>query len=256
MKAFVARILGRLGYSLVRNQSLKALNAAAVRGRDLDFLAAMPSAAVADLLKALPDSQSQLRQDAFVLSELGFKRNGYFVEFGAADGRNLSNSWLLEKRFGWNGILAEPAKKFHASIRAERACALETRCVWKRSGEKLSFDEVAEGELSTLSSFSDGDMHREARKDRRTYEVETISLLDLLDAHGAPATPDYLSIDTEGSEWEILRAFDFKRYPFRVITCEHNFTTQREQIHDLLRAAGYVRKYENLSQFDDWYVRG
>ena len=51
-------------------------------------------------------SKSQLKQDIFVLLETGFKRNGFFVEFGATNGIDLSNTYLLEKRFGWNGILA------------------------------------------------------------------------------------------------------------------------------------------------------
>ena len=63
---------------------------------------------------------------------------------------------------------------------------------------------------------------------------------------------DFASIDTEGSEFEILEAFDFKRYPFKVITCEHNFTPAREKIHGLLTAAGYVRKYEKVSDFQDF----
>lgn len=255
MKALIARILGRMGYTMVRNSTLVGLNAAAARGEDIDFLAAMPDAHVADLLRLLPFSKSQLRQDLFVLSELGFKRDGFFVEFGAASGKNLSNTWILEKRFGWSGILAEPAKCWHQSLHVNRACAIEHRCVWKSSGEKLDFAEASEAEISTLSSFRDGDQHAASRRSSRHYEVETISLNDLMSEHKAPAYPDYLSIDTEGSELDILQAFDFKRHPFKVITCEHNFTSAREKIHGLLTGAGYVRKHEKISDFDDWYVR-
>ncbi len=255
MKATLARILGRMGYTMARNSSLAALNAAAARGRDLDFLAAMPDAHVAQLLKLLPLSQSQLRQDLFVLSELGFKCGGFFVEFGAASGKELSNSWLFEKHFGWNGILAEPAQCWHRRLKENRTCAIEHRCVWKSTGESLDFSEATEAEISTLSSFKEGDQHATSRRSSRHYHVETVSLNDLMGEHKAPDKPDYLSIDTEGSELEILQAFDFKRYPFKVITCEHNFTPARGKIHTLLSAAGYVRKYESISDFDDWYVR-
>ena len=244
-----------MGYSMVRNSSLTSLNAAAARGRDLDFLAAMPDAQIADLLKLLPHAQSQIRQDLFVLSELGFKRCGYFVEFGAASGKELSNTWLLEKHFEWSGILAEPAKCWHQRLAANRTCAIEHRCVWKSTGDSLDFAEASEAEISTLSSFKGGDQHAASRRSSRHYQVETISLNDLMAEHKAPDSPDYLSIDTEGSELEILQAFDFKRHPFKVITCEHNFTSAREKIHGLLTAAGYVRKYEKISDFDDWYVR-
>jgi hypothetical protein len=61
-------------------------------------------------------------------------------------------------------------------------------------------------------------------------------------------------MDTEGSECSILKSFDFGRYRFRVITCEHNYSPQRQEIFDLLTANGYSRKFETSSAFDDWYV--
>lgn len=256
MKAMLARILGRLGYALAKNGSLAELKARAARAHDLDFLAGMPDGQVAELLRLLPHSQSQLRQDLFVLSELGFKRDGFFVEFGAAGGKELSNTWLLEKQFGWKGVLAEPARCWHVRLAANRACAIDRRCVWKATGLKLEFTEASEAEISTLTLSKDRDLHARSRRKSTSYEVETVSLDDLMAGHAAPADPDYLSVDTEGSELEILEAFDFKRFPFKVITCEHNYTDARGKIHALLTSAGYVRKYEALSDFDDWYVRG
>ena len=91
-------------------------------------------------------------------------------------------------------------------------------------------------------------------KKGKKYKVKTITLLDLLDVHNAPKFIDYLSIDTEGSEYDILNAFDFQKYKFNVITCEHNFTPMREKIYDLLMKNGYKRKFTNISRVDDWYV--
>ena len=61
-------------------------------------------------------------------------------------------------------------------------------------------------------------------------------------------------MDTEGSEYEILSAFNFDKYKFRVITFEHNFTDNREKIFKLLTDKVYVRKNMDISRFDDWYV--
>jgi FkbM family methyltransferase len=199
-------------------------------------------------------SRSQLSQDLLVLAVLGAPRSGFFVEFGATNGFDLSNTFLLEKEFGWRGILAEPARRWWRDLEGSRDCAIDKRCVWSESGAQLLFKETAIGELSTIDVFSSGDLHAENRENGHVYPVETISLMDLLSAHGAPALIDYLSIDTEGSEYEILSQVDFSRYSFRVLTVEHNYTPMRESIFDLLTANGYRRILENLSDFDDWYV--
>jgi FkbM family methyltransferase len=202
---------------------------------------------------ALRESPSQFGQDLFVLTQLGWKRDGYYVEFGAGDGHVSSNTWLMDRRLGWSGILAEPARYWHEELRAQgRTAHLEFDCVWSETGTTLTFCEAPEGWLSTVDAFREKDTWD--RSDATTYEVSTISLLDMLAKYDAPATIDYLSLDTEGSELTILEAFDFTRYRFRCITCEHNFTEDREQIHALLTGHGYRRVLEQFSNVDDWYV--
>ena len=98
-------------------------------------------------------------------------------------------------------------------------------------------------------------MHADTRKDGQRYDVQTVSLNDLLAHWRAPRRIDYLSIDTEGSELDILAHFDFEAYEIRLITVEHNHTALRQPIHDFLVAKGYRRKFEKLSNVDDWYVR-
>lgn len=202
-------------------------------------------------------SRAQLFQDLFVLHELGAPRGGYFVEFGATNGVSLSNTHLLEHGYGWDGIVAEPARCWHDDLAANRSCTIDHRCVWATTGERLQFAEVADDpEYSTLAPFTASDHHADRRRaSATTYEVETVSLMDLLADHGAPTEIDYLSVDTEGSEHEILAAVDFDRYSFRVITVEHNHTASRNQIFELLTRAGYERRLTELSAWDDWYVR-
>lgn len=199
-------------------------------------------------------SKSQILQDLFVLYELREKENGYFVEFGAANGVDSSNSFVLEKNYNWCGILAEPARIWHEELKEKRRCKIDYRCVWSEAGRQL-FNEVSIPELSTINCYSNTDHHFKAREIGAKYYVETISLNELLESNDAPLYIDYLSIDTEGSEPEILNALDFEKYQIKIITCEHNYTQTREKIYKLLTAKGYVRKFEVFSLVDDWYVK-
>jgi FkbM family methyltransferase len=188
-----------------------------------------------------------------VLYEFGDKQGGYFVEFGAGDGVYLSNTYLLENRFAWRGILAEPNAGFHESLRMRRAIVSED-CVAARSGDIICFNHTADPHLSTIDEFTCADSHATARQSGLRAGVRTVSLNDLLDRHRAPMIIDYLSIDTEGSEMLILESFDFSHRRFALITVEHNFSPSRQAIHDLLSRHGYRRKFEKHSRFDDWYV--
>jgi FkbM family methyltransferase len=210
-----------------------------------------------DCAKFIGDSKAQLLQDVFALRIVDFKPSGFFVEFGATDGIRLSNTHNLEMKFGWKGVLAEPARCWTAALRANRNCTIDTRCVWTATGETLLFSETADAELSGVGTFADrNDAHAKSRTTSENYNVETVTLADLLLAHDAPRQIDYLSIDTEGSEYSILSRFDFDAFDIKVITVEHNFVQRdRDQIYRLLTSKGYVRTFEKFSQWDDWYVR-
>jgi len=250
----IRQALRTFNIGVTKYETLVRLREEASRSRDIELLLKLPSEHVAPALGQLKHSHSQLRQDIFVLSEVNFKRNGFFVEFGATDGLHLSNTYLLEHGFGWRGIVAEPAQIWHAALDKNRQCHIERRCVWSATESDLEFNQVKSAEYSTVSAFNTCDCHHYTRRKGTGYRVTTISLLELLSKYDAPAVIDYLSIDTEGSEFEILNSFDFNRYQFRVITCEHNFTPMRIKIHALLTSHGYTRKWEEISEFDDWYV--
>ncbi len=205
------------------------------------------------VLQNYAESRAQLFQDLFVLFSLSQKREGFFVEFGATDGVELSNTLLLERNYKWNGILAEPATCWHKDLSMNRNCVIDTRCVWTKSGEVLEFNEVSDRELSTITKYSNQDGHFVSRRMGEIYPVETISLNDLLSSNTAPSCIDYLSVDTEGSEFEILQAFDFHKYDVKIITVEHNFTVNRDGIRALLESRGFSRVFERFSMWDDWY---
>jgi FkbM family methyltransferase len=201
----------------------------------------------------LPHSYSQRLQDLWALWESGFSTDGYFVEFGALNGRDFSNSYLAEQ-LGWTGVVAEPHPNYEKHIRAHRNCTISTKCVFDKTGELVEFHAVqGRPALSTVGGFGTDDSRSQLREEFVTHQVETITLADLLEEAHAPEVVDYLSIDTEGSELVILRAYDFAARPIRLITVEHN-DAHRDELYDFLTSQGYRRKWPDLSGHDDWYV--
>lgn len=158
----------------------------------------------------------------------------------------------------WNGILAEPAKIFHKNLFKNRLCHIEKKCLWNYSDKKINFLETSIPTCSCIKTFFKNRAHESIRNNfkEKEYEVETISLTDLLKKYNAPKIIDYLSIDTEGSEFEILKKFNFNSYKFNFISCEHNYNSiVRKKINNLLTKNGYKIKYSQYSSYDDWYVR-
>lgn len=200
---------------------------------------------------------SQLQQDLaaqFFLAKSG-RENGYFVEFGATNGLKLSNTYLLETAFSWNGIVAEPSKQWHEDLQSFRKCDIDYRCVWSQTGDWIEFSEVPEGEFSTISIFSAFDGNERLRKTDTKYLVETVSLDDLLKQRNAPTEIDFLSIDTEGSEYEILRVFPFSEWVINFIAVEHNYSENNALLEDLLEKNGFIRIFPIHSMWDGWYLR-
>ncbi len=197
---------------------------------------------------------SQLGQDLWVLEQTGYKTGGFFVEFGATDGVLLSNTLLLETEFGWNGICAEPNPAFLRKLRRNRSCTVAPDCIMGQSGQTVEF--ILADEFGGIAKFADSDQHaaRRAafRENDNVVTLQSISLDDFLKKYDAPRTIDYLSIDTEGSEYDILSSFPFEDWNIRLMTVEHNFTPMRQKIRALMEQHGYVC---TEMQWDDWYTK-
>jgi FkbM family methyltransferase len=76
-------------------------------------------------------------------------------------------------------------------------------CVWIESNATLTFTQTNEWGLSTIDAFRSSDGYSKQRKNGKKCEVRTISLTDMLEKYNAPRMIDYLSIDTEGGEFDI-----------------------------------------------------
>lgn len=209
---------------------------------------------LAKVFSLIEASHSQFSQDILALLIARGKRDGYFVEFGACDGVLISNSLLLEQEFGWKGILSEPSPYWQESLRKNRTCSIETRCVWSESGKTLLFGEMADDKYMTESGVLETTLIQN-RDLSNQYEVQTISLRDMLREHKAPKFIDLLSIDTEGSELKILETAPFDEYEFGFICVEHKTDLQEKPIRNLLKRHGYKQVLRDISGHDGFYIR-
>lgn len=246
------KFLSKIGYVLVKKINVSKMTTEFYANKILPY----------DILKKKNEkfftfSKSQYGQDWFVESLIGPKiGEGYFIELGAIDGIQNSNTYYFEKVLKWNGIVAEPAKKWHKKIAQNRNCIIETKCVYNSSDKKMDFIETGQwpgGNTLSLHKYDDG----KKRDVNSNYLVETITLNDMLRIHNAPNYIDFISIDTEGSEFEILNSFDFNETKFGLILVEHNFIeTKRNLIHSLLEKNGYkyLKIPKEISKVDDWFA--
>ena len=206
------------------------------------------------ILSNLLNSKSQLLQDLFAHYFNDCREQGFFVEIGAADGITNSNTYLLEHDYNYTGILVEPAKVHHKKLSGTRKSIIEVSAIWSESNKTVEFLECNEVELSTIRKYKKSDHHSKEREDGKVYEVPTITLIDLLAKYSAPRNISYLSMDTEGSELDILKDFDFSKYIFNFITIEHNFSTNRNELSEILSRNGYKKVFEEFSFWDDFFI--
>ena len=205
--------------------------------------------------------KSQLYQDVFASFIVGDKFDKTFFEFGATDGIDLSNSYMLETYLNWKGALSEPSPQWHCKLKKNRPnTKIITDCVWSESEKILDFFVSNVGVLSSLNDFKESDKvsmpgNTSARlKSGEIISVKTISLNDVIEKTFGLKTPSYVSIDTEGSEYEVLKSFNFKKFRPIVFTIEHNYTELQTKIDELMKTSDYVRVFKKITLFDAWYI--
>lgn len=168
-----------------------------------------------------------------------FPEPGFYVEAGAHNGVGDSATYWMEQA-GWQGICVEPSAAF-AGLKESRTCAIDNRALWRADGEEILFREVSGNaiELSGILQCFGDHWDRETRP-HRDRMVPTVTLTTLLREHNAPPVIEFLSLDTEGSEWEILSAHDFDAYRFRAVLVEHNgVDSKRAKLRELMAERGY-----------------
>lgn len=190
-------------------------------------------------------SKSQIFQDLFAYFFSGCKKKGTFIEIGGGNGVGLSNTYVLEKKFKWKGVICEPDSRLHANILTKRKCFLETKPVSNSLNKNIYF--YFKGLYDSYSSLS----YNPAAK-----KLKSISLNSLIKKYQLGKNIDYISIDTEGNELDIIKNFNFNKYNVKIFTIEHNFKKKnRKNIYKILKKNNYQRVFKYISYMDDWYIK-
>lgn len=185
--------------------------------------------------------------------------NGYFVELGANDGVTQSNSLYFEKYRGWHGLLVEPAPQNYLKCRKNRStkshiyCAACVSFEYTKEFVRIAYSNLMSTPVSLESDISDPMAHAHLGNQflgsgEAVFEFGAVarSLSSLLLDAGAPRLIDFLSLDVEGAELEVLKGIDHKAFRFKYMLVE---------CRDFLRLNAYLQEngynfIEKLSEQD------
>lgn len=196
-------------------------------------------------------------QDILVHELVGQKQGGVFLDIGANDGVTISNTYYLESKFGWTGLAIEPIPSVFEKLKMNRACRAIHGCVTAVPGN-AKFIEVVGGPhmLSTLATHNTGltarRLAKKAKKKGATLneiEVKCYNLNELTRLHGITKV-DFLSVDTEGGELDILKSINFDELPVKVISVENNYYVN--SIRSYLESKGFL--YIGTFKVDEIYL--
>jgi FkbM family methyltransferase len=201
---------------------------------------------------------SQCGQDKWVTESLFPGRdNGVFVDIGANDGVEFSNTFILERDHNWTGLAVEPIPEVFEKLRRNRTCNVVNGCVGQHSGQQKF--QVIRGYAQMLSGLVDEYDERHLKRidhdiaarggSRREISVTCYRLTDLLRTNGITSI-DYLTIDVEGAELSILKTIDWQRIEIKVIGVENNYGDYRIPMYLVRR--GY-RLHSIVG--DEFYVK-
>jgi FkbM family methyltransferase len=172
---------------------------------------------------------------------------GYFVELGANDGVNQSNTLYFEKFRGWKGVLIEPYPRNYNDLirnRSDENYFANAACVgpsYTDATVHLAYSNLMTSTLGIQSDIQNPLSH--ANKGAEfwggntfLFEAPASTLNSILIKANSPALIDLLSLDTEGVELEVLKGVDHSKYRFRYICVE---SRKFEAIHQYLLSHNY-----------------
>jgi len=190
----------------------------------------------ADEADASVGNGSAFGQDEWVLSQndqlTDQPASPYFLDLGAFDGRDCSNTYQLEKH-GWHGVCVEPMPHDFSM----RQCQLVEKVLF--DGSEVQF-RACPGQLAGVSNESIGNNKWAAHQARCPLQkFQSITATELLSSISAPPVIDYVSLDIEGAELTLLTDWPVAQHCVRLWTIEHNNESPRkEQIREWLTGQG------------------
>jgi FkbM family methyltransferase len=200
--------------------------------------------------------RAQHGEDRILFEYFGRRRSGYYVEVGAFNGVDLSNTCFFEQ-VGWSGVLIEPHPGLAEQCRRDRPRAAVFACAVVPPGGPATVElEVSDGaELYSSLKMGHGQHQHILRETGglaiHRVAVEARTLDSILEEAGAPAGIDFVTIDVEGHEEGVLRGFDLARWRPRVVILERNGAILPPGIARLMTRNGYV--YGLRTGVNDWY---
>ena len=205
-------------------------------------------------------SYSQMQQDLFALWASGKKQGGTFVEFGAIDGLVDSNTLMLEESFGWSGLLIEPLPWYEGLLRRNRQRsevvmgAIDPQ--YPPAPTRLVL--TVAGPVSSLQNYETADEHADTRRRLGLpLEVQGLNLTDTIRSKLPGRHIDFMSIDVEGAELDILEKFPFAQFDVGAMCVEVNDREQdRRKVIELGRENGFRTAFDtSVSKNDVWLVK-
>jgi FkbM family methyltransferase len=177
---------------------------------------------------------------------------GFFVEAGANDGLNQSNTLFLERKYHWNGLLIEPIPRLAHECAKNRKKSLTMNVALVSPANSGKLVELVDVDLMSVvadSKNANESILRTAEEiqgiSRERCSITGLTLTSVLDSANAPTNFELLSLDVEGFELEVLQGLDLSKFAPQFILIETN------QISDVLNVLnGKYILAEKLSQHD------
>ena len=200
---------------------------------------------------------SQCGQDKFV-SDYLFPEvaGGVFVDVGANDGVTFSNTYYLEKKLGWTGMCIEPNPRSFSAMVQTRSCFCENVCISENSGfvdfARVEGPGILDMYSGILGTFGKKEIRR-IKKNNGNIEVirvPSVRLQELFRKH-LLFHVNYLSVDTEGSEIQVLKSIDFSETKIDVLSIENN--KGNRDVRLFLEKKGF-QYHVTLGDLDDIYI--